>query len=509
MKLSFLLAFCLLVPLAAQTASKNPFVTLDAEHIQYESTMNVFSASENVSIHYKSFHLQTSELEYQVNTKVLNFSKLLTVSRKNSQVTLNALTFSLESHSGEGHSIQAKLDHLHLKAQNISVTPYKITLSDSSFTTCENDTPHYFVASKKIELYPSLGFFVAFDNWVHISNIPFAVWIPTYVYGNAKYGAFSQMSSLPQFGASNREGAYIRQRIGYFLSPLSSGTLELAEYEKLGLSFGVKHQFLWSPLFSTTFEAVHVGKDGFKGGAEAAWNISNFNELNSWENTLFQTNNNEKNQMLALFKTGVRWNELILDSRVDKSPFLGLELQKPIQNNAIHFEANLEQARITERPLDKAPLSDNRFLGFLQIGQTLPLFPFWNTDTGFTFFMNHYSENGTWKRGFVYTASSFDILFSPTVSFTKKLFRNGQSPFYFEQQFAQEEDELGLKLKSHLNGTEIGLATQYVIEKKQLRNLDISAGLVLHCWKLTTTLNLMTGQFLFGIDLYTPPSQSN
>ena len=108
-----------------------------------------------------------------------------------------------------------------------------------------------------------------------------------------------------------------------------------------------------------------------------------------------------------------------------------------------------------------------------------------------------------WRRTFAKTSLKFKWpLLNPKLSYTKRIFNRGTSPFRHDKAYAIETDEIGLEISRDFRYIVLASEINYDIENYDVRTWDIKAGIKLHCWQLNILLKPHQNGVGFGIDIY-------
>lgn len=477
-------------------------IILEAEHVEFNRVSGNVTATHSVALSYKGVTLNTEILHYNPYLRELEIPGAFSVTRSKINLQAEQLTYRFSLVSGEAYRISASIDRVHIKGEKIIFSAEKIEVREASFTTCDQDPNHYRIKSKTLYIYPELGFMVAFDNWIQAGVLPFEIWVPTFVYGSTYL--LGAGAPIPQVGTTQREGAYVKTKIGYFVNPYSSGTVDVGYLSQLGVYGGVTHQVVLNELSQLGLSAHAVGSDGFEGGMIYTLGISPKTEsrgetqLETWMHKF-----SDSVLPLSQFTLQYTFGELINDSRVDKTPVLGFAYNKlPVSLLGAETSGKVYMGHFLENSLDHVIQDhwqtnvDSEILKSYELGAS------WSCGLGLSFLGHWYDTGASWQRVLSRYSLFFHGPLNPEISFTKRILNDGKSPFDFENKYAVSDDEIGCKISQMMGTHALALEANYVIETHIFRNIDVVLGTHFHCWETNLRWNTVNGQLTFGVNLY-------
>jgi hypothetical protein len=478
---------------------------ISADEIEYDKEASRVMASENVLIKYKGYDIYTKQVLYDFNKEIMKFPYRFKLRREGQELVSEGLTYELKKSEGEADTLDAKIERLHIRGKKIIFKPNKIIIQDASFTTCESDEKHYTATAREIYLYPNLGFFVSFDNVMKTTYLPFSLWMPTYVYGSQ-----SQMASstpIPEMGATAREGGYIKQKYGYFFHEQSNGTLDIGYAQKAGAYLGFSHNVLIDESNNFNLRSHYYTNDKLEGAVEYNYDIikprkkSGENEI---AQDIFSRFSPIGNLPPTRFKMLWQHREIIHESRISHMPKLQLEANNiTLFDTGIFFNGKTFYSRVWEDRLNNPEVRANQSHFDGAIGRVFDLTQHVKFETQALVYGDKYSTGDTWKR--IFGCFKFEIesnFLNPKISYLRKLYNDGQTPFEYEDIFARKYDEIGLELTQNFGNNMVGIQFDYEIERKGFRNMYYLAGFDMHCWRAIIKWDARFGQFNFGVDIY-------
>ncbi len=481
-------------------------VEIQAESIQFDRPSENIHASQNVVITYRGCTLNTQVFSYSAFQKKVDIPDRFQVQKEDYHLDAYRLSYDFGTYGGQTDTLEIVAGRLLLKGEKMVFSQEKITIENAAITTCVDPDPHYVIRSKHVYVYPEFGYLVAVDNWIHTRILPFDVWIPTYIFGNSSY-SFLGASTLPQVGVTAREGTYVKAKWGYFVNPSSTGTVDGGYLSRLGWMYGVSHSFSINRAQHLDLSAHSVGNDGFEGGGRYSYFIypSDSQSVPEQDTHGIKPFLGKFSEAFPVsqFRIGYTWGELINDSRVDKIPLVEFRIN-PFKygDTGILLSGNLGWGVYNDRPFDAQSYHSGQWMSEGTVEKYVSVNEFVRVGAKVDFFGHWYDTTATWQRLLSKFLICFEAPLHPEISFTKKLFKEGESPFEFERKYAIESDEIGLKLYQKFWDMKIELESAYVLETAQWRTVDIVWTVPSHCWQTFYRWNLVSGQLSFGIGLY-------
>lgn len=500
---------CALWPLSA--AEKSPLyndLDIYGDQIDYDKNQGKINATGNVAIRYKNYNINTAAIKYDLFNQKLECPDQFQIQKTGQKLKTKFFYYDFGKSTGEADDLDAQIERMRISGKKVQLFPDKAIIHTADFTTCDEPvTKHYIIEAKRIELYPKWGFFVAFDNTLTTTFLPFRPWVPTYIYGAG--GLISKGTTpIPEMGSSKREGGYIKQRYGYFQSEKSNGTVDLAYYQNLGLSAGVSHfQMLdTSNYFNTRLH--YYERDGIDGALEFHKTLlegqTNENEPDTVINTFLNRLGNGSYLPLSQLSILLQHREIMNDSRVSYVPMAKLDTnQFIIPYVGAYINNSIYAAKIKEDTIDNAIIEDRNYGFSATLGKQMGLGKNMVVEGSVTTFQDWYDSGARWRRVFARCDWGInDIFLNPRIGFTKKLQNSGNTPFEFQRLFALQDDEINLSVKENFGALLLGAQVDYELPNKRYRNVMIITGWKLHCWQLNVLWNTILGQFQLGVDIY-------
>jgi len=312
---------------------------------------------------------------------------------------------------------------------------------------------------------------------------------------------------VPEFGSNNREGVYIKQRFGYFVTPQSTGYIEIGATEKLSWLLGAQHGYQFDDRSGVVARVRMRAMDGTEGGITHYLEVRGItpDESVPKKQTLRDIFEPFREADVPRFRllTHVTHREFINDSRVSFLPLLETEFLK-IQHEPTGIDFNIfmgygyikEETEFFQRI--EAPRV--HFTG--QSIRNFPIYRHLTLGTELLYEGRQYSGSSRWSRLFGILSLDFHTAFlRPRIQYFKSIFNRGGSPFEFETKFARVNDEVGLQIRHDFNGHSIGIDSNYDLVTEEFRMFDVFAKISLDCIRLVPKWRSIQRSFLLGVEL--------
>ncbi|MCP4051196.1 MAG: LPS-assembly protein LptD [bacterium] len=511
---NFLVTTLVLIFVLAETAfaKKAKDIYIYGNTLEYDKNAGNITVSGNVKIVYSGYNILSSYALFDIESKVLEFPYKFNIIRASQNISADRMVYDFSKYKGTAHKLYAEMEEMTIKGDKVSFETDKITIEGADFTSCNLRDPHYLIKAREIHLYPAWGFFVSFDNIMQTHLLPFSPWLPTYIHGSTTYSMLGSSTPVPELGSNHREGGYIKQKYGYFLNEKSTGTLDFGYTQNLGLFAGFSHGYVVDEKSYINLRIHYLERDDFEGGLEYNYEIIEEEHDTSEKETdiegFFSKFSIRQDLPSTKIKVLLQHREIIHDSRVSYRPFTGISVSQFdllqtgwITSGEISAAKILEEAVARDGTLVREIESGKASL-YGKFGKKFNLQQKLDLDTDLYFFGDWYGNNDKWQRMFISAKMSWETpVLRPCISYTKKLYNNGKTPFEFERIYALQHDEIGIELLQDFGDLEAALVMNYEIEQKNFRNLNAVLYFDMHCMRLSLIWETIRGQFSFGFEI--------
>lgn len=502
------LVFFLLLsaPIAANTIQEtSPKLEIEGEFIEIDYDSQTILATKNTVIEFKNSLIRSEEIQYDYGNQAFNIPEEYYIKAGKNFIKGTQFRYDFESYKGWSGPFLARINRYVIKGEGIEFKSDDVIIKHASLTTCDLEDPHYKIIAKQIHIYPKWGVLIALDNRIDLPLLPFDLWFPTYIYGSPKYSLLAQYTPIPEFGSTKREGWFVKQSIPYFMNGHSSGKVDLGYMSELGVLLGVSHEFLHDNNTQTKYALRSFGTDGFGGGFTYTIKTTKEQPNEALSNSIdallagFDAEKPNKTEM----RLELDYGQLINDSRVDYAPYATAFLEditwSPSRKKVFKVDTDFGVGQLTEHPLDGPVVQDWRahsnikFYNKVQLKPGIYFLPSLNIS-------NHiHLDKGDWHRLFIGTAFQWtNIAFKPELSYIANIFNEGESPYEFIQNYAQQDDELGLKLNQKFLFSEVWVDVAYDLERQRYRQLDYTLAIPLHKVTLLFTIKTVQEAIVIG-----------
>ncbi|NDC82829.1 LPS-assembly protein LptD [bacterium] len=496
---SVLLFMCVFLPISITAQS---VVTINADLIDYSNDTESITANTNVKLQYRSY-TSSSDLFFY-NTKSLEgvVSGSVVVTASNQLLRADKIVYNGTNLTGEINNINAIFGKYRISGKTAKINPAEVIVDHATFTSCDGSPPDYLIQSERISLYPQWGVMVAFNNWVSVKNTPI-LWLPTFIFGSKDYSLLASNSSIPEFGANAREGAYIRQRLGYFINPKNTGAATIGYSSNWGGVARLNNLYRFSDTIYSQLGLGSNGSDGFDYSAIITIDLADKPQVSNDTDNIWDSLSIKNNIPPIKLSAGTKYREYITDSRVS-NPFF---IDSTWTISSFLFDGITSQGTSSLRRVDELTLSGTS----VQSGEIiLDHDLFYN----FAIFNDQkirvggiYKYRGydlmEWQRGFAQVAYSLNKNDQDfTFSYSQRLFSSTtESPFEFERKYALQGSEIGIQYQLINKQINYGVELNFDLEASRCRTFDIVISPKFHCWKVPLRWKSVEGTITFGIEL--------
>ncbi len=482
-------------------------VTLNATTISYSTTENQLSASGNVVIEYRNYIVGSKEFEFNSKTRYGVVSGNVDISGPSQNIKADFITYDGFNYIGKIQKLSGKVGKFIISGDSVRITPEKIMIKNASVTACDSPTPDYIIRSAQLDIFPQWGVLISFDNWVTIGSTAI-LWMPTFIYGSRDYSLLANNSSVPELGANPIEGAYIRQKLGYFINKDSHGAFTVELSQNWGPGIAISHLQRLDSNTHVTIKTALNGSDGpeykitggfvFGGGPPVAASEDLLMEV-------FDQFNPSAYLPAGQAQIGTTLREIINDSWVSKPYFVSFQLNPiSVLSPSTFLSTTLEHGNFQERSLTGIEASSFETAVGGTISHKLALSRTAGIEFSSFYYGNFYNTVTPWQRWFgrVSVSETWPSA-SVEVSMTQKFWgTETTSPFEFERKYAIQGTEIGGKFLTKQGITVYGIEVNYDIDYRLYRSFDILVTPQFHCWRLPLRWKTVEGQITFGVELF-------
>ncbi len=310
--ISFFLIFFVTFEVITSSYSEEKKMNFWAHHGEYQGQENRLSLLGNVRMLFDNNKLEADEVIIEERKKKISAQGNVVFMEKEKKITAESINYNTENKTAD--FVQGRLTFApwYLSAKKMEKTGEKKFISSGSvLTTCELSSPHYFFKARKLDLILEDSISTR-DVLLCIRGIPL-FYLPFY-YQSLKKRKMS-IEIYPGYG--EREGFYLRNKIGYPVSKNTYGKIYLDYLKKKGWGTGVEYNYNFADRSRGSFFGYRIKE---KDTSLERWNMryahwsqltqkliltSNLNLLNHYNFSNFyfredwQRRNSEVNSYLA------------------------------------------------------------------------------------------------------------------------------------------------------------------------------------------------------------------
>ncbi len=234
--------------LFAEELSGQNYYSLDAEDISYHASENLVMASGNITFEADGLIIETDKLSINIKDNVVttlgNEFLLITTDR---EIKGERLSYNYKNNIGSFYNAESEVDNLNFRGEKIELVEekdYNAYISESSFTKCILDEPHYQIKAEKLKIYP--------DNKVVAENVQFW-WGKTKLFSLASYvmeyktdeetgeEKLGSSSPVPRIGYNSADGLIFEFNYPYEITENSTGKAYMNVVQQGSQLYKVNH----------------------------------------------------------------------------------------------------------------------------------------------------------------------------------------------------------------------------------------------------------------------------
>ncbi len=198
-------------------AARAEVVRYDAPRIDFIVPKDRIVLDQRSHLIYKEMELRARRVEFDSERQTLVATGQPRLVDRGEEVSGHLMSYDMETRTGNIYQAETAYEKgLYHGSRIRKVGDRELEVMDGSYSTCENDPPHYRFSSHRMKVYLK-DKLVAKPVVFYVKNVPFLA-LPFYLFpikpGRHSGFLFPQM----EFGFNNRSGQFIRNA-GYFWAP--------------------------------------------------------------------------------------------------------------------------------------------------------------------------------------------------------------------------------------------------------------------------------------------------
>ncbi len=475
-------------------------IEIEGDEIFYTKNNQVLNVKGNVKLIYETYQVEAEEFYYDMEDDIVRFPKAFVFKQEAESIKGQDMFYDGKKRRGYAKNIDANFYGVTVRGQALNIEKDKFVLENTFCSSCK-EAKGYHVRSKSIEMYYILGILIAKNSKISLDFFPFQLPIPFFIYGDSKLGVMEETNIFPELGSNKPEGTYVKQRFSYILNPNLAGSIQLASTYELGSFLGGNTRYFINENFvlNTSYFYGFL-ENNFRGKIHFSYL---FPQVLATSNGLFSSlasSFKQSNHMGAKIDLLYQYKLLENDEFVNYSPLFKLKVDKFTFFNLFDYDLDMSAGIVGELQQDRF-LEMGRLKYKANLIYTRPITSSFSLEANNFLDFTLYGNNTNWRRGFQSVGVVKKGFLNPKLSFNKRLFNNGQSPFNHEQNYAIVSDELGFSFSQKLKSFHLHNSNFYSIENKQFRNSTWEIDMIFDCWKIGLGWKSANEQFYFRFEL--------
>ncbi|NBV42940.1 LPS-assembly protein LptD, partial [bacterium] len=428
---------------------KQGTVEIAGESVEYNVSTNYLSATDNVIVRYNKYVLKTDELAYDIYSKSLLASGNVKIAAPSQSYEARYISYNAITLEGHADHLSARVGKLSLTGDTMVLADNTVRIKNATLTGCSGDPPDYRIEAEQLILYPKWGVLVAVNNWIYLGNTRL-FWMPTFIYGESAYGLLSRSSGIPEIGSSQREGAYLKTRIPYFINRESKGNILAGYAYNFGPILGVTHIEDLPSIGSMQLKLISNGSDGTEYATimESTFDLSDRTARNDDDSLLsYFARFEDSLRPVIRTKFGSTYREIINDSRVSMLFFQSIDIKKIDLPGNVRGTLFGQHSATVETALNGNSAAARTTVINTELEKQYSITDQVSAYLSGMYYGNWYDASATWQRLFAKIGTVFKYQGGETeISLTQHIYSTvNESPFDFERKYAIESNEIGAR----------------------------------------------------------------
>lgn len=210
-------------------------VELNGDVVEYSMDGNRIIAKGNVEIRYKEIVLTCDHVEFSRDTSTAHASgNVRLLKGSDSEISGEEMTFNFATMNGDFAPAAIFANPYYGKGEQVTkVDANHILMKNGYITTCDHDQPHYFIRSRRLDIYPK-DKMVARKVCMKIGGVP-VLYLPKF--SQDLTGKKPIFTFTP--GYTKEWGMFLLTSVRYELNPNLKGFLRLDAREKKDIAEGL------------------------------------------------------------------------------------------------------------------------------------------------------------------------------------------------------------------------------------------------------------------------------
>ncbi|MCX7956733.1 MAG: hypothetical protein N2643_02415 [Endomicrobia bacterium] len=156
----------------------NDNIKLKAQKVIYDKETNIVVAEQNVEIIYRDIKLKTENLVFDLNKNVIFIDTSTYLTYYGDEMLLKRLTYDIKEKLITINDFYAHYGQYYSFSKECVLDKNIYKLSEAKITHCNLKRPHYYFASKKVNIYPN-DKILLYNPTLIVGSLP-VLWLPYY-----------------------------------------------------------------------------------------------------------------------------------------------------------------------------------------------------------------------------------------------------------------------------------------------------------------------------------------
>lgn len=224
---------------------ENPISVSASERVDYYMEEGLIIAQGDVVLIWGEYTLKAPEVLLNLKENFITASQEVYFSQGASGFHSDELTFYFEDYKAlilkpHGHlESEAVAGTIYIRSDYLEASEGMIKVTEGKVSTCDREKPHYYLRSKRVDIYPGDKFTAH-----HVSFWELSGYLPLFYWPRLTVSLKDREQKItPEIGYSSTRGWFIKTSFNY-LRDKSHGFYMLDFYSKTGLAGGIKHFYL-------------------------------------------------------------------------------------------------------------------------------------------------------------------------------------------------------------------------------------------------------------------------
>ena len=472
MKFRLCLAILFLVSSALTAEDVQAFsgIYIKADDSEYSYDDQDFRAEGNALVRYNDVTLTADLVTGNAGSGDFEATGNVTFTQGERVVKGGKFTYNYKTKLGHSTDSSATVDKVFFRGKEMDSTPEGYSLTGSTFTTCDREKPHYYMAARELIIHPGDKLTARGVKFVALGRT--LLTLPNYTI-SLKQGEKKDLG-LPSLGLGGKYGLFLAHNLGLSADPGLSGELALRLSTQQAFQGGIKlNQVAGKPII---FNVTH--REPFYGGRKSDIMLSRLPEVAYRFYSDGTPMTGRRDESLYLSRS-------IIDPTIETDPGAPLLIGEV---GLGHFKEEPSRVESTRLDLRAMALFHSFALGDMIV---VP---------GVLGRLSHYGTGDDYSALGFRLAAARKLGPESFVSLTYvKHLIGGTTPFNFD--VIEVPNELTGRFRFPVGNFALDLGARYNLQTGRMFDSSVSVSMPLHCIEPMLTWRNRFHEFSFGIGL--------